>query len=118
MGLIKEIIQFIKYNQQRVCFINNGREGEVIYKEGFLKQIRFYVALGGNEVALYISIPIASDWERTTSFPLKRRNEILEFVALNTQKYQAPSCRYEIYDNSILFKTNYGQITGLQRGLL
>ncbi len=103
--LIDTILKIFNLPAQSVSFINKGREGEIIYKEGIMSKIRFYVSYGGNDVVLYVSIPSASDWEKTTLFPLNRRSDILHFVASQTQKYQAPSCIYEIYDNSILFKS-------------
>ena len=100
---LKVIFSKIKLTSvPKVAFISQGCEGEVVYQEGF-KEIRFYMEFGGTDVVFYLSIPSVSQWEKTTGFSINRRDEILTFVAAETQKYQAPSRDYSIEHNMILF---------------
>ena len=94
--------KLISNSSPKVAFKSHGREGEVVYQEGF-KEIKFYMEFGGTDVVFYLSIPSASQWEKSTGFSLNKRDEILTFVATVTQKYQAPSCDFKIEDNAILF---------------
>ena len=88
-----------------VSFINKGKEGEVVYAEGN-RTIRFFVELGGGAVLFYINIPSVSDWEKATGFELDRRSEIIEFVASETLKHQAPTSTFTIDDDTILYKNS------------
>lgn len=92
----------------KVAFISQGREGEVVYQEGF-KEIRFYMEFGGTDVVFYLSIPSVAKWEKSTGFSLNKRDEILSFVATQTQKYQAPSSDFKIEGNAILFTKKNSQ---------
>ena len=83
-------------------FKSQGREGEVIYHDA-IKQIRFYMEFGGNEVVFFLHIPKVSEWEAVTGFSIDERDDILKFVAEGTQREQAPSCVYKINENEILF---------------
>ena len=87
---------------RRLEFISQGREGTVIYHEG-RKQIRFYMEMGGDNVVFYLRIPAKAEWKQLTGFPANERDEILNYVAMHTQKAQAPSCIYRITENEILF---------------
>ncbi|HPB52946.1 MAG TPA: hypothetical protein PLR22_04700, partial [Saprospiraceae bacterium] len=85
-----------------VEFVNQGKEGTVIYHE-FSRTIKFYMELGGNDIVFYLNIPSASDWEHVTGFSLQERDSIIEFVANETQKHQAPNCTYSIEEATIYF---------------
>lgn len=88
---------------RNVTFETYGREGAVIYHEGF-KTIKFYMEMGGTDVIFYLNIPTIEDWEQATGFALQEREDILKYVAENTQRHQAPSCDYEIKESEILFR--------------
>ncbi len=83
-------------------FVTKGREGAVIYHEG-LKQIEFYMGMGGNNVSFYLGIPSKAEWKSATGFSLSSRDEILSYVAEQTPKAQAPYCTYQINETDILF---------------
>ena len=83
-------------------FVTKGREGAVIYHEG-LKQIEFYMGMGGNNVSFYLSIPSKAEWKSATGFSLSSRDEIISYVAEQTRKAQAPYCTYQINETDILF---------------
>lgn len=102
MNWLYQFFTSFSKSSRQLEFISQGREGEVVYREG-LSEIRFYMEFGGNDVVFFLSVPSTSEWENTTGFSLKDRNEILTYVAAETQKYQAPSCEYKINDKAILF---------------
>ncbi len=91
-----KVFRFVEY-------VSQGREGEVIYHEGF-KSIRFYMEFGGNDVVFILNIPAPEEWESQTGFPLDEREEIIHYVAKITQKDQGPSCDYVIHEKEILYK--------------
>ena len=88
---------------RRVSFESYGREGAVIYHEG-LKTITFYMEFGGSDVIFFLQIPSKNNWESVTGFDVNERDEIIKYVAENTQRHQAPSCYFEIMEEEIYFK--------------
>jgi hypothetical protein len=85
---------------RKLKFEGNARAGEVIYIEGKTR-IRFSHEMCGGGVNISIDVPRAERWENATTTPLARRDEILEFVARETQRIQAPSWRYVIREDRI-----------------
>jgi hypothetical protein len=59
--------------------------------------------MAGGGLHSVIDVPPASKWESETGAPLALRDEIIVFVASETQRQQAPSWRYRITDRSIDF---------------
>ena len=87
---------------RRLEYVSQGRGGEVIYLEG-KKSIKFYMEMGGGNCVFYLDIPSISEWEKTTGFPLSEREDIIHFVAEQTQRDQASSCTYKISDTEITY---------------
>ena len=83
-------------------YVSQGRGGDVIYLEG-KKSIKFYMEMGGGNCVFYLDIPSISEWEKTTGFPLSEREDIIHFVAEQTQRDQASSCTYKISDTEITY---------------
>lgn len=87
---------------RRLEYVSQGRCGEVIYHEG-KKSIKFYMEMGGGNCVFYLDIPSISEWEKTTNFPLSEREDIISFVAKETQRDQASSCDFNISENEIAY---------------
>lgn len=87
---------------RRLEYVSQGRGGEVIYHEG-KKSIKFYMEMGGGNCVFYLDIPSISEWEKTSSFPLSEREDIITFVAEQTQRDQALSCYFKISDTEITY---------------
>jgi hypothetical protein len=87
---------------RRLEYVSHGREGEVIYIEGE-KSIRFLMEPGAYDCLFYLNIPAEADWEKTTNFPLSEREDIISFVAKETQRDQASSCDFKISENEIAY---------------
>lgn len=87
---------------RRLEFDGNARGGTIIYVEGE-KRLRFYHEMCTGRVQFSIDIPRPEHWEAQTATPLSERAEIVEFVARETQRIQAPSWDFEIYDSRIDF---------------
>jgi len=87
---------------RRLEYVSQGRGGEVIYLEG-KKSIKFYMEMGGGNCVFYLDIPSKSAWEKTTSFPLSEREDIINFVAEQTRRDQATSCKYKISETDITY---------------
>ncbi|HAY06938.1 MAG TPA: hypothetical protein PKV67_08685 [Hyphomonas sp.] len=87
---------------RRLEFEGNYRAGTIIYVEGDIR-VKFYHEMCGGGVHFSIDVPVAAKWEAETGRPLSERDDIIEFVAAETQRRQARSWRYEIKDNRIDF---------------
>lgn len=87
---------------RRLEYVSQGRSGEVIYQEG-KKSIKFYMEMGGGNCVFYLDIPSISKWEKTTGFPLSEREDIINFVAEQTRRDQASSCKYKISETEITY---------------
>lgn len=62
-----------------LSYTEEGRSGQVHYHSPEARFSMYYELGGGNSVA-GIFIPDAESWEKATSLPLARRNEILESI--------------------------------------
>lgn len=85
----------LEYNEQ-------GRSGTIIYLDDGIR-LPFYYEMGGSSVHLIIDIPPTAKWESLTKIPIRKRREILLFIASTIRKEKAPSWRFEINDDSIMF---------------
>jgi hypothetical protein len=91
-------------NGRRVVFENSGPSGYAIYYDG-VKAIKFYTEVGGGNCIFYISIPSAQTWEKETTYPVEKRNDILAFIAEESLKKQAriPGAYFKMNETSIVF---------------
>lgn len=87
---------------RRLEFEGNARSGSVIYIDGETR-ITFWHEMCGGGVNISIDLPRAEQWETATKTPLAQRDEIVDFVAKETQRQQAPSWRYVIHPDRIDF---------------
>lgn len=87
---------------RRLEFEGNFRAGTIIYIEGSLR-LRFYHEMCGGGVHFSIDVPTAERWESETGRPLAERDDIVQFVAAETQRKQARTWNYVIRDNRIDF---------------
>jgi hypothetical protein len=104
----KTITNTINKITRRLEYVSQGRDGEVIYTEGE-KRIKFLMEMGAYDCVFYINIPSAKEWEASTKFPLSEREDIITFVAEQTQRDQASSCVYKISDREISYYRKKGQ---------
>lgn len=94
--------KFEELNSPRIEYTGTVRAGSVTYIEGDIR-IGFWHEMGGGDCKLFINVPTSDNWEAVTQTPLSRRDEILRFVANSVRREQAPSWRYEIRDNEIVY---------------
>lgn len=87
---------------RRLEFEGNFRAGTIIYIEGDIR-VEFYHEMCGGHVHFSIDVPEPAKWEAQTGRPLSERDDIIEFVAQETQRKQARTWRYEIHANRIDF---------------
>jgi hypothetical protein len=84
----------------KVYFDNQGRAGDVYFNwDGMVIKFPFEFA-GGNTLAT-IDIPATEFWVKETGFPVEQRMMVLEFVAKEVIRSQAPNHKYEIRDDLI-----------------
>lgn len=87
---------------RRLEFEGNARAGMVIYVEAD-RRIRFSHEMCAGRVKFSIDLPRLEQWEAATGAPLSERDDIVEFVARETQRTQASSWSYEIHEDRIDF---------------
>lgn len=87
---------------RRLEFEGNARAGVVIYIDGDTR-IRFSHEMCIGRVNMSIDLPRAAHWEAHTGTPLSARDDIVEFVARETQRTQASTWDYEIHGDRIDF---------------
>lgn len=78
-------------------YTQNGRGGTITYREESIC-IHFDWEFGGGNCVAIVFVPTEAQWEKTTGLSLAKRLPILEFVAQQVVRDQAPTCRYEISD--------------------
>ncbi len=86
--------------EKKLEYINQGRGGYVIYKDG-QDDIKLFFEYGGGNCVAIIYVPIIEEWTIKTNRPIAERNLILTFVAEQVIKDQAPKCYYELSDTCI-----------------
>lgn len=87
---------------RRLEYEGSYRAGVVIYVDGDTR-VRFAQEMTGGDMKFTIETPSAEHWEGFTKTPLKKRDEIVAFVAERVRIEKANSWRYEITDESIDF---------------
>jgi hypothetical protein len=77
----------------KIKIINKGPSGKVQYIEGFLKKniCEFYFEFGGADTVAIITVPTEEKWDAAYPWASGRRKEILNFVAEEVRRTQAPS---------------------------
>lgn len=88
---------------RRLEYEGNYRSGYVTYVEGTTR-IRLMHEMGGGTCKFFIELPTAAMWEAQTGTPLARRDEIVQWIAEQVQREQAPNWRYEIRADEIVFR--------------
>lgn len=78
-----------------VTITQNGPDGDVVYTDG-LRSIRGYWAFGGGDVITIISMGSRDEWQGAHGWAVANRARILRFVADETIRQRAPTCRAEI----------------------
>jgi hypothetical protein len=86
--------------EQKLEYINQGRGGYVVYKDG-QDDIRLFFEYGGDDCVAIIYVPTIEEWTFKTNRPIVDRNSILTFVAEQAIKDQAPKSYYELSDTCI-----------------
>ena len=86
--------------EQKLEYINQGRIGYVVYKDR-QGDIRLPFEFGGGNCVAIISVPTVAEWTSKTNRPVANRQAILQFVAEQSIKDQAPNSYYELNDNCI-----------------
>jgi hypothetical protein len=86
--------------ERKLEYINKGRGGFVIYKDG-KSDIKLFFEYGGGRCIAIIYIPTINEWTKVTSRTIGERNSIVTFVAEQTIKDQAPNSYYEFSDTNI-----------------
>lgn len=87
---------------RRLEFEGNFRAGNIIYIEGDMR-VSFWHEMCAGGIHFSIHLPVPAKWEAETKRPLSERTEIVAFVAAETQRRQASSWRYKIYEDRIDF---------------
>jgi hypothetical protein len=87
---------------RRLEFEGNFRAGTIIYIEGDIR-LPFYHEMCGGGVHFSIDIPPPEKWEAATGRPLAERDDIIAFLAEETQRRQARTWNYVIHDDRIDF---------------
>ena len=81
-------------------YINNGRDGYVVYIHNNM-ELKFGYELGGGNCIAIIYIPTIDSWCNKTGTTIGDRQEIIEFIAKQEAKDQAPNATYELCDDCI-----------------
>lgn len=87
---------------RRLEFEGNFRAGTILYIEGETT-LRFNHEMCGGGVHFSIDVPTATKWEAETGRPLADRDDIVAFVAAETQRTKARSWNYVIRADRIDF---------------
>ncbi len=74
--------------EQKLEYINEGRCGYIVYKDG-LADIKLFFEYGGGNCVAIIYVPTNNEWTNKTNRPITERNSILTFVAEQAIKDQA-----------------------------
>jgi hypothetical protein len=91
--------------EQKLEYIDEGRVGYVVYKDG-QTDINFFFEYGGDNCVVIIYVPTVNEWTNKTNRPIAERSSILIFVAEQAIKDQAPKSYYELSDTCIGIFTN------------
>lgn len=94
--------RFVSQFGRHLEFDGNARAGTITYVDGDIR-IRFPHEMCTGRVHFSIDVPSPDRWESVTGRPLAERESIIAFVAAETQRRQASSWSFEIYDGRIDF---------------
>lgn len=86
--------------EQKLAYINQGRGGHVVYKDG-QTDVQLSFEYGGGNCLAIIFVPTVDEWTSKTKRPISARQSILLFVAEQAMQDQAPNGYYELSDNCI-----------------
>ena len=77
----------------KIKVIQKGRSGTIRYTEGWLKvnACEFYWEFGGGDTIAIVWFPAEDKWDAQYPWAKGRRKEIIEFVAEEVRRTQAPS---------------------------
>ncbi|MFZ5548185.1 MAG: hypothetical protein ACOZJX_05780 [Pseudomonadota bacterium] len=78
-----------------VTFVQQGREGQVVYTEG-ARAITGHMEFGGGDVVTILSMGTADVWQARHAWAVARRAEILRFIADEAIRQRAPGCSAEV----------------------
>jgi hypothetical protein len=87
---------------RRLSYEGTYRSGTIIYDDG-KHIIHFDHEMCGGDLKFTICVPTREHWEASTGTPLSERDEIVEWVAGQVRRDQAPSWKYRITPDSIDF---------------
>ena len=87
---------------RRLEFEGNARAGTITYIDGDLR-LRFHHEMCMRPVHFSIDVPPPDRWEAATGQPLSERDYILNFLAEETRRRQAPRLKTLIHENRIDF---------------
>lgn len=87
---------------RHISYEGDFHSGSIIFHEGDLS-ISFYHEMGGGDCKFFIIIPTKDEWEVLTKTELKRRDEIIQFVAETVQREKASTWKFEIREDMIYF---------------
>lgn len=87
---------------RRLEFEGNFRAGTIHYIEGDIR-LPFYHEMCGGVVHFSIDIPPPEKWEAATGRPLAERDDIIAFLAEETQRRQARTWNFVIHADRIDF---------------
>jgi len=90
--------------KRKLEYLNQGRGGYVVYKDG-QNDIKLFFEYGGGNCVAIIYVPTTEEWITKTNRPVVDRIPILTFVAEQAIKDQAPKCHYELSDTCIEIST-------------
>lgn len=79
----------------RLEYAQYGRGGTVTYTKGKTR-LTFDWEFGGGDAVSLIFVPREEHWVAQTGLPLTERPAVLEFVAQQAVRDQAPNCKYRI----------------------
>lgn len=84
----------------KVTFIREGREGRVRYSEGLSRDIEGYFEFGGHDVLAIVAFDTEAIWRKAYPWAVGRRVEILNFIAAELVRTEAPGTIPEINESS------------------
>lgn len=76
----------------KILYSSEGRSGHVHYRSSEANFAMYY-EFGGGDCIVSIDIPSVENWEKTTSLPLNRRDETLNFIGQQVVRDQTTGGR-------------------------
>ncbi len=93
--------------RKRIKIISSGRSGTIQYLEVWLKvnDCEFYWEFGGGDTVALVWFPAEHEWDAKYPWAIGRRREIIEFVAEETRRRQAPTTSIKWEGDCLLLVT-------------